>query len=138
MNRRDNFTLHANLNWPVLGFTLALALTTGLVFGLAPAIQATKVDLTPALKETRAGAQRGPGRRLGLGISLSQALVASQIAISLLLVVAAGLFGRTLSNLHSVELGNIPRIAYYLLDQAQVYTPRAARKNTQNGAQRMR
>ena len=111
---------------------------TGLVFGLAPAIQATKVDLTPALKETRAGAQRGPGRRLGLGISLSQALVASQIAISLLLVVAAGLFGRTLSNLHSVELGNIPRIAYYLLDQAQVYTPRAARKNTQNGAQRMR
>ena len=104
-NGRDNFTLHANLNWPVLGFTLALALATGLVFGLAPAIQATKVDLTPALKETRAGAQREPGRRIGLGISLSQVLVASQIAISLLLVVAAGLFGRTLSNLQSVELG---------------------------------
>ena len=104
-NGRDNFTLHANLNWPVLGFTLALALVTGLVFGLAPAIQATKLDLTPALKETRAGAQRDPGRRIGFGISLSQVLVASQIAISLLLVVAAGLFGRTLSNLQSVELG---------------------------------
>ncbi len=104
-NGRDNFTLHASLNWPVLGFTLALALATGLIFGLAPAIQATKVDLTPALKETRAGAQRGSGRRLGRGIGLSHALVASQIAISLLLVVAAGLFVRTLSNLQSVELG---------------------------------
>ncbi len=104
-NGRENFTLHATLNWPVLAFTLALALATGLVFGLAPAIQATKVDLTPALKETRAGAQRASGRRLGRGISLSHVLVASQIAISLLVVMAAGLFGRTLSNLQSVELG---------------------------------
>ena len=104
-NGRDNFTLHANLNWEVLGFTLLLALVTGLVFGLAPAIQSTKFDLTPALKETRAGAKRDPGHRFGLRIGLSQVLVASQIAISLLLVVAAGLFGRTLSNLQSVELG---------------------------------
>src|SRR5215831_4697655 len=104
-NGREDFTLHANLNWPVLGFTLALALVTGLVFGLAPALQATKVDLTPALKETRAGAQRPAGRRFGFRIGLSQVLVASQIAISMLLVVAAGLFGRTLSNLHSVETG---------------------------------
>ena len=104
-NGRENFTLHANLNWPVLCFTLALALATGLVFGLAPAIQSTRVDLTPALKEARASAQRGPRRRGSLGISLSQVLVASQIAISLLLVVAAGLFGRTFSNLQSVDLG---------------------------------
>jgi macrolide transport system ATP-binding/permease protein len=104
-NGRDDFTLHANLNWPVLGFTLALALATGLIFGLAPAVQATKVDLTPALKETRAGSQRAPGRRFGFGIGLGQALVAAQIALSLLLVVAASLFGRTLSNLQSVEVG---------------------------------
>ena len=104
-NGRENFTLHASLNWEVLGFTLALALVTGLVFGLAPAIQATKVDLTPALKETRAGAQRGLRHRPGFGVSLSHVLVASQIAISLLVVLAAGLFGRTLSNLQSVELG---------------------------------
>jgi predicted permease len=117
-NGRDHFTLHANLNWPVLGFTLALALVTGLVFGLAPAIQATRVDLTPALKETRASAQRGSGRRLG--ISLSHALVASQIAISLLVVVAAGLFGRTLSNLQSVELGfNKENILLFSLNARQ-------------------
>jgi predicted permease len=63
------------------------------------------LDLTPALKETRAGSQRDPGHRAGFRIGLSHVLVATQIAISLLLVVAAGLFGRTLSNLQSVELG---------------------------------
>ena len=100
-NGSGEFTLHASLNWQVLGFTLALALITGIVFGLAPAIQSTKIDLTPALKETRASAPAGRTHRIGL----SQALVASQIALSLLLVFGAGLFVRTLSNIHSVELG---------------------------------
>ena len=52
-NGRDNFTLHATIDWPVLGFTFALAVVCGLLFGLAPALQGTRVDLTPALKETR-------------------------------------------------------------------------------------
>jgi len=119
-NGRDNFTLHANLNWGVMGFTLALALATGLLFGLAPALQSTKFDLTPALKETRAGSKRDPGHRFGLRIGLSQVLVASQIAISLLLVVAAGLFGRTLSNLESVELGfNREKMLLFALNARQ-------------------
>ena len=62
------------------------------------------MDLTTALKQTRAGEAR---RRIGswLRVSLSQTLVVSQIAVSLLLLVAAGLFVRTLTKLNSVELG---------------------------------
>ena len=109
-NGQENFTLNASLNWNVLGVTIALSLGTGLLFGLAPAIQATGIDLTPSLKQSRAGE---PGVRIqrsflpwiGLRISLSRILVVSQIAISLLLLVAAGLFVRTLSNLHSIDLG---------------------------------
>ena len=102
-NGREDFTLHPDLNWHVLGATLALSLLTGLLCGLAPALQSTRVDVMPALKETRAGQ---PGsqhsfRRPGL----SQLLVATQIGISLLMLVAAGLFVRTLSNLQSIQLG---------------------------------
>jgi macrolide transport system ATP-binding/permease protein len=103
-NGRDKFELHAGLNWPVLGFTFTLAVVCGLLFGLAPALQGTRVDLTPALKETRASAPRGR-RRAGIRIGLSHVLVVSQIALSLLLVVAAGLFVHTLSNLRSIQLG---------------------------------
>jgi predicted permease len=100
-NGRENFTLHAELNWNVLGATLVLSVLTGLVFGLAPAIQATRVDLMPALKEIRPeAAVRGWSRA-----SLSQILVVAQVAFTLVLVVAAGLFGGTLSNLHSIALG---------------------------------
>ena len=99
--RRRRLRLHAELNWSVLAFTCALTVVTGIVFGLAPAIHATKVDVTPALKETRAGGPSGRSHRL----SLSRVLVTSQIALSLLLVIGAGLFVRTLSNLQSVELG---------------------------------
>ena len=70
-----------------------------------PAIQATKVDLTPALKETRASAPHGKLSRFGICVGASQFLVVGQVAVSLLLVVGAGLFVRTVSNLHSVQLG---------------------------------
>ena len=104
-NGDPDFTLGAELDWRVLGFTVAVAVATGILFGLAPAIQATRVDITPALKETRAGQARGRVNRFGFRFGLSQVLVVSQIAISLLLVAAAGLFVRTLRNLNSVNLG---------------------------------
>ena len=119
-NTRGDTLLRASLNWPVLGFTLALALATGIVFGLAPALQATKLDLTPALKETRASEAHGRTRRFGIRVGLSHALVVSQIAISLLLVVAAGLFVHTLANLRSVELGfNQENILLFSLNAKQ-------------------
>jgi predicted permease len=104
-NGQEGFTLHAELNWHVLGVTLILSLMCGTLFGLAPAIQSTRADVMPALKTTRAGEPRMRVRRSALPISLSQLLVVGQIAISLILLVAAGLFVRTLSNLQSVQLG---------------------------------
>src|SRR6202171_4401323 len=95
-NGQQNFTLHAELNWNVLGVTAALSVVCGLLFGLAPAIQSTRPDVMPALKNGRGG---GPHRRA------QHVLVVAQIAISFLILVAAGLFVRTLNNLHSIQLG---------------------------------
>ncbi|MBZ5606442.1 MAG: ABC transporter permease [Acidobacteriia bacterium] len=88
------------LNWHVLAAAFALTVITGLLFGLAPALQATRVDVMPVLKESRTGE-----RRRRMRFSLSQILVVSQIALSLLLLVGAGLFVRTLSKLESLEMG---------------------------------
>ncbi len=100
-NGRDGFTLHAGVNWQVLAFTFGMALLTGVLFGLAPAMQSTRADLTGALKEARTSTGRGRYRRFGFG----RLLMAGQIGLSLLLVVGAGLFVRTLSNIYSVQLG---------------------------------
>jgi predicted permease len=101
-NGRDNFTLHAELNARVLLATLVLSVLTGLLFGLAPALQATRASVMSAIKGTRADDKSRSARR---SFAMSQPLVVVQIALSLVLLVAAGLFGRTLSNLHSINLG---------------------------------
>ncbi len=95
-NGHENFTLHAELNWNVLGVTAALSVVCGLLFGLAPAIQSTRPDVMPALKNGRGG---GPRR------GAQHVLVVAQIALSFLILFAAGLFVRTLNNLYSVQLG---------------------------------
>lgn len=87
------------LNVRVLLFTLAVSMVTGALFGLAPALRATRLDLTSAMKESSRGTA---------GISrsrLSKTLVVAQVAMSLLLLFGAGLFLRTVHNLQSVELG---------------------------------
>ncbi len=89
-----------SLNWRVLVFTLGVSLVTGVLFGLAPAWRATNLDLSTTLK--RSGrTTRGMSR-------LSKGLLVTQVAISGLLLVAAGLFIRTLYNLQRVELGFNP------------------------------
>lgn len=91
--------LEPKLDWRVLGFTMGLSLLTGIVFGLAPAWRATRVDLTPTLKDS------GRGSRASTRSLLSRSLVIMQVALSLLLLVGAGLFVRTLINLQRVDPG---------------------------------
>jgi macrolide transport system ATP-binding/permease protein len=102
-NGSGSFTLHAELNWHVLTVAVALSFATGILFGLAPALQSTRVDVISAMKETRAGELVGGHSFWRFGVS--HMLVIGQIAVSLLMLVAAGLFVRTLTNLQSIELG---------------------------------
>src|SRR5256885_12820146 len=74
----------------VLGFTAAVSMLTGILFGLSPALRATRVDLTPALKESAGARPVGaPGRR-GLRLGPGRALVVAQVSLSLPLLVGAG------------------------------------------------
>jgi predicted permease len=91
--------LEPKLDWRVLGFTLGLSLLTGIVFGLAPAWRATRVDLTPTLKDS------GRGSSAAARSLLSRGLVVMQVALSLLLLIGAGLFVQTLLNLQRVDPG---------------------------------
>jgi predicted permease len=96
---RGMIALEPQLDWRVLGFTLTLSLLTGIIFGVAPAWRSTRVDLTPSLKDS-ARASSAIHRSL-----LSRGLVVFQVALSLLLLVGAGLFVRTLLNLQRVDPG---------------------------------
>jgi len=91
--------LDLELDLRVLGFTAAISVLTGILFGAAPALRATRVDMTPALKDSARGVIGGS--RFGL----SKALVIVQVALSLVLLAGAGLFVRTLSNLNNVDVG---------------------------------
>jgi predicted permease len=114
-NGRAHFTLRAELNWRVLGAAAALSLLTGVLFGLAPALQSTRRDVMATLKGVRFGRSSRCATRHRIG--MSHILVVGQIAVSLLILVAAGLFVRTLSNLHSIELGfNRDNVLLFRLD----------------------
>jgi predicted permease len=90
--------LSAQLDWRILLFSLALSLATGLLFGLLPAWQTTRPDVAPALKDQAASPSRGARR-------LKKALVAGQVALSLLLLIGSGLFVRSLFNLRAIDPG---------------------------------
>jgi predicted permease len=92
--------LDINPDARVLGFTIALSVVTGVVFGLVPALRATRVELASTLKENAkslAGAASG--------FSAGRWLVVAQVALSMVLLFGAGLFLRTLNNLETVDLG---------------------------------
>jgi predicted permease len=87
----------------VLAFTIGVSLVAGILFGLAPALRVSRVSFAPGMK---AGAGRVAGDAVRSGrLPLPKILVASQVALSLLLLVGAGLFVRTLRNLQDQDFG---------------------------------
>jgi predicted permease len=89
------------IDWRVLAFVLAVTGVTGIIFGIAPAVRATGINVNAALKESSRGVV---GRRNFLG----KALLIVQVALSLVLLIGAGLFLRTLHNLRQVDVGFNP------------------------------
>lgn len=99
----DEFAVDLHLNLRVLAFTAAVSLLSSILFGLEPALRATRIDLTSALKES---SRTSSGR---IAPRLNRVLIGAQVALSLVLLLTAGLFLRTLRNLESVEIGFNPQ-----------------------------
>jgi predicted permease len=94
--------MDVGVDWRVLLFSLAVSLTAGAIFGLAPALQATRPNLSMTLKDTAAQGGAAKSR-------LRSVLVVAQIAISLVVLIAAGLVVRTLQQLQTMNPGFDPQ-----------------------------
>jgi predicted permease len=94
----------ASVDARVLGFTVAVSLLTGILFGIAPTLRGARVDLNPTLKEGAGGATR-PGRMGGKWFSIGNGLVVAQVALAMVVLVGAGLLVRTLQNLRNIDVG---------------------------------
>jgi predicted permease len=92
-------TISTTPDWRILSFNLAVSLLTGIVFGLIPALQSTRPQLAGTLKD-QVGSIAG-----GTSVGLRKALVAAQVTLSLLLLIGAGLFIRSLKNLKDLDPG---------------------------------
>jgi putative ABC transport system permease protein len=93
-------SLDLAMDWRVLGFSIAIGIVTGLLFGVAPALRATGLTPALALRDHSRGVISGGGR-----LSLGHGLVALQVAISFVLVLGATLFVRTLVDLTTQSMG---------------------------------
>ena len=92
------FGQNTAIDWQVVAFVAGISVLTGLTFGLIPAMRATQVDLASAMKENSRSV-------VASRTWLSKALLVTQVAISIVLLIGAGLFVRTLQNLRSVDIG---------------------------------
>jgi predicted permease len=92
-------TLSSAPDWRILLFNLAVSLATGIIFGLAPALQATRPEIASTLKDQASGVVGGAS------VPIRKALVVAQVALSVLLLVGAGLFIRSLQNLRDLDPG---------------------------------
>ncbi len=92
----------------VLLFTIAVSIGTGLVFGLAPALRASRPNLVPALKSAGAGAEHGRTR-----LELRDALVVVQVAVSVVLLIGGALLSRSLVNAQRMDIGfDVDRVGF--------------------------
>src|SRR6185369_10786181 len=118
---------HIRLDWQVFAFTLGLSVLTGIVFGLAPALTASKVDLVQALRNSRSYGLMSFGLR-----SFRGWLVVAELALAVVLLLGAGLLVRSFNNLLAVDLGfnrenvltariNLPRANYSQPAQTQAF-----------------
>lgn len=105
--------LNTALDWRVLGFSAVLSMITGIACGVVPALRVTRVAVADSLKEQSRGSVGAEGGRRG--VVFGKALVAAQMAFCLLLLVIAGLFGRSLRSLTRADVG---------FDRAHVLTAR--------------
>ena len=100
-------SIAATPDFRVLAFALAVAVVSGVLFGLAPALRTTRLDLVRMIREGSCRiTTRGP-------LTSSQTMVAAQTALAILLLVGAGLFLRTVSNLRSADVGFKPEGLLY-------------------------
>ena len=111
----------ARFSWPIFAFAAGISVLTGVIFGLAPAWQATRVEVSSGLKDS---GQTVTHRRRGLA---GKAIVVVQIALSMLLVVVAGLFVQTLVKLGRAPLGFEPHhVLLFSLQLPETKYPGAA------------
>jgi predicted permease len=120
--------LSSSLDPRTIAFTFVLALITGIGFGLLPAIQSTRPNVYPTLKDQGGSVIGGFGQ-----IRSRQALVVAQVALSLLLLVGAGLFTRSLINLRKLDPGfQTANMVIFSLDASRNgYTPARIRETYQ-------
>lgn len=111
---RSGSIIDAHFDWQVLGFTAAISVATGLLFGILPARQAMHRNVRESLQGSGQGTGQTSGRNT---IRIGKALVITQIAVSTMLLIGAGLFLRTLLNLRQTALGfRTDRLLLFRLD----------------------
>lgn len=117
----DPVPLNLTPDLRVLGFTLGLAVLTALLFGTLPAFRATNLEFTPALKDGR-----GSSSIFTRGV-MARSLIVGQVALSVLLMVVAGLFVRSLIHLYDIDTGFDPHNAdIFTLDSSTASLPHGA------------
>jgi putative ABC transport system permease protein len=133
--------VHVAIDWRVLGFTLGVSVLTGLIFGLVPAFQSSKTELVESLKEGGRSGSEGARRN-----RMRSVLVVSELAIAVVLLVAAGLLIQSLWRLQNVNSGlqpdnvltfdlALPETKYDADKQAKFYSDLKTRIESSPGVQ---